>query len=461
MKDEEEERGASGESDEEIDFEYVRAAVGFVLRAPGRRPFLTAFLFVAIAALGLGAARAIPPTYRAELQLLARPSGGAESGKVDPIKYAVDVLRSRDTLARIVDETDLIARLDRARPPILKWGDRLLARFAGRRSDADRRNAIIGTLGSKLSVTLEDARVALRVDSADPQASYALVEHAREEFVRAVYEAQVKLALDRLDVVEEASKRAYANLQYALHAYAEEARAETRSVAPTGASGRPAPQSVLADEVAKKEQEVQESETQWRRTLSLRNDQLLEALGKYTANHPAVGQLQREVDVLGQPPAELVQWRHELAELRSRLEHEVRPPHPASTAAVAPSLEDGAMLLARSRLEAAMRSHEVADEATDRENVLVDVTRRQARDRFSVAMPAEVPTRPTKPIAQLVAGGSVVAAALLSLLLASALDLSRGKILESWQVRRRLKIDSLGELEDVRRDNDTAKAPAP
>jgi hypothetical protein len=55
--------------------------------------------------------------------------------------------------------------------------------------------------------------------------------------------------------------------------------------------------------------------------------------------------------------------------------------------------------------------------------------------------------------------GSVVAAALLSLLLASALDLPRGKILESWQVRRRLKIDSLGELE-VRRDNDTAKAPA-
>jgi hypothetical protein len=106
-----------------------------------------------------------------------------------------------------------------------------------------------------------------------------------------------------------------------------------------------------------------------------------------------------------------------------------------------------------------MHSHEVADEATDRENVLVDVTRRQARDRFSLAMPAEVPTRPTKPIAQLVAVGSVVAAALLSLLLASALDLPRRKILESWQVRRRLKIDSLGELE-VRRDNDTAKAPA-
>ncbi|HEV3190961.1 MAG TPA: hypothetical protein VGY54_10715 [Polyangiaceae bacterium] len=48
MKDDEEERGASSESDEEIDFDYVRAVVGFVLRAPRRRPFLTAVVFVAV-----------------------------------------------------------------------------------------------------------------------------------------------------------------------------------------------------------------------------------------------------------------------------------------------------------------------------------------------------------------------------------------------------------------------------
>jgi hypothetical protein len=61
--------------------------------------------------------------------------------------------------------------------------------------------------------------------------------------------------------------------------------------------------------------------------------------------------------------------------------------------------------------------------------------------------PAEVANKPKKPIAQALAGLSLPIAAFLALLIGTALDLFKGRLVETWQVRRRLKTEVLGELE--------------
>jgi hypothetical protein len=85
--------------------------------------------------------------------------------------------------------------------------------------------------------------------------------------------------------------------------------------------------------------------------------------------------------------------------------------------------------------------------SVDRAKVELDVTRAAYKYRYTVVTPAEVPRHPKKATANIVAVASVLGGALLALLIAAAADMAGGIVLEPWQVRRRLKIDVLGELD--------------
>ena len=82
----------------------------------------------------------------------------------------------------------------------------------------------------------------------------------------------------------------------------------------------------------------------------------------------------------------------------------------------------------------------------------LDFTRAAYKYRYSVFTPAEVPKKPKKPTALLVGAGSVLAAALLAILLAAASDMATGLVVESWQVRRQLKIEILASSTGPRDD---------
>jgi hypothetical protein len=108
---------------------------------------------------------------------------------------------------------------------------------------------------------------------------------------------------------------------------------------------------------------------------------------------------------------------------------------------------DGRTLLARTKLDEAIRSYEDVEGRIATANIELEIAQSTFKYRYSVAVPAEVPRGPKKPIAQLVGVGSVAAAAVLAILLAVVADLLQGRLLEAWQVRRRLKLDVLGELD--------------
>jgi hypothetical protein len=109
--------------------------------------------------------------------------------------------------------------------------------------------------------------------------------------------------------------------------------------------------------------------------------------------------------------------------------------------------QDGTVQLAGSKLAAAIRGYQDAMNRIDAAKVELEITRTLYKHRYIVVTPAEVPSKPKKPTAQLVGVGSVLGAALLAIALSAAADLAGGLILESWQVRRRLKIEVLGELD--------------
>jgi capsular polysaccharide biosynthesis protein len=83
----------------------------------------------------------------------------------------------------------------------------------------------------------------------------------------------------------------------------------------------------------------------------------------------------------------------------------------------------------------------------DSQTLELDFQRTAVRYRYSVQTAAEVPRSPKKPIALLVGIGSVLGAILVALLSAATADWLTGRVLETWQVRRRLKLEVLGEFD--------------
>jgi hypothetical protein len=113
-----------------------------------------------------------------------------------------------------------------------------------------------------------------------------------------------------------------------------------------------------------------------------------------------------------------------------------------------PSLDrDGPLQLAQSRLASAIHAYEDAMGRIDAARVELDITRASYKYKYTVVTPAELPKSPKKATARVVGFASIIGAAVLALLLSAGLDLLKGSILESWQVRRRLKLEVLGELD--------------
>jgi hypothetical protein len=126
-------------------------------------------------------------------------------------------------------------------------------------------------------------------------------------------------------------------------------------------------------------------------------------------------------------------------------------PAPAPAAAArnngAPEPEDAAVGVVHEKLGNAIKRYQDVEGRIEAAKIELDITRTAFKYRYTVITPAEVANKPKKPIAQALAGLSLPIAAFLALLIGTALDLFKGRLVETWQVRRRLKTEVLGELE--------------
>ncbi|MGH7271094.1 MAG: hypothetical protein ACREJ3_11750, partial [Polyangiaceae bacterium] len=226
-------------------------------------------------------------------------------------------------------------------------------------------------------------------------------------------------------------------------------------------------------ELEEKRLQIRAMEGDRQRELDAAREQLAQAQLTLTPMHPTVIALQQKVDALSQPSTALEQMKSEERAIMLQIVPAApsASAHPAGVGFAARSVpladvgagadapkpaapqpapsfaEDGPMQLARSKLEATIRSYEDVMSRIDAANIELDITRTAFKYRYTVVTPAEVPKKPKKRTALIIGAGSVIGAALLALLLAAGADVGTGLILESWQVRRRLKLDVLGELD--------------
>jgi uncharacterized protein involved in exopolysaccharide biosynthesis len=494
---------ASDEGEEEgFDFGLQKERVGFVLHAARRRPKLAILTFVVVAALGLTVSATMPRVYNSQVKLLAQAdlvvpaltNRAVPREAENPTRNVADQIMRRDNIVGLVKEANLVERYYATRPLPLRLKDKLLA---GKMSLDDKQRVLVGTLEKKLSVTVQDNNVTLGVDWSDPQLAYDLVTLVQKNFLEARYDDEVAMVSDAITFLQEREKARAHDLDVALDEYQqkrneyEQKRNEslasssgpTRGGSPVVPSpgalrGRamPSPAAVSADpdlttglEDARRQIRALEDERQ--RELDTLRSQLAQAQLTLTPQHPTVIALQRKIDTLSAPDPQIAQLkageRALLAQMapRTPVAPSLTPPRagtasdPSSSSdpVAAPSSlpiplpagewgDDALSQLVRSKLEGAIRGYQDAVERLDVANTELEIVRNAFKYRYSVITPAEVPRDPKKSTTTLVGVGSVLGGLLLGLLLAAGADAWSGRVLEEWQVPRRLKLEILGEF---------------
>jgi uncharacterized protein involved in exopolysaccharide biosynthesis len=500
---------ANDEGEEEsFDFELLRERARFVLHSARRRPLLAAITFVVVAGLGLTIAATMPRTYNAQVKLLAQadlvvPALSNPNRAVpreDPTKNVADQILRRDNVIALVKAADLVERYYATRSVALKFKDKILG---GSLSPEEKLRVMVGTLEKKLTVTVVENNVIIDVDWSDPQMAYDLVTLVQKNFLEARYDDEVAMISDAIAVLQERAKTSAQELDTALADYqqrhdeyqkqleasasstsaasrasllgAAAPRARSRAVAPSGAAAAPVDAAASADLATALEdtrRQIRAMEDERQRELDTLRGQLAQAQLTLTPQHPTVIALQQKIDTLSGPDEQLAQLKAGERALMARIAPvpaPVAPPAPpiaragaassdepvpdaGSTVALVPALpptrweDDARTQIVHSKLEGAIRGYQDAVGRIDGANTELEILRTAFKYRYTVVTPAEVPREPKKPTAKIVGVGAVIAGLLLALLFAAGADAWSGRILEEWQVRRRLKLEILGEF---------------
>ncbi len=491
------ERDPSADDESEgVDFERVKETVGFVLRATRRRPVLVGLVFTLAAAMGVFYAVTMPRTYHSQVKLLAQanlvvpalsnPGRAVPRDADSPTRNVADQILRRDNLVALARETNLVDRSFAARSPVSRLKDAIMGEDA---TDEQKLNGIAETLEKKFSITVQNNNVIIGVDWDDPQVAYELVTLVQKNFLSARYDDEVAMVSDAIAVLQEHEKIEAAGVDAALDEYKKLTDKPAGSaVAPsvphgpaTPRAARPAASSPTAGQTAPtidpdlaaalddKRQQIRSLETARQRELETLRAQLAQAQLTLTPRHPTVIGLQRKVDTLSAPDPQLLQLKAEERALMARIAPPLTPagatgtvpsplaPFPAAAGTpLIPALpaphqltpqEDPQTQLARSKLEGAIRRDQEAVARIEAANMELEVARTAFKYRYTVVTPAEVARAPKRPVAPLVGIASVLGSALLALLLATWADQRSGRILEEWQVERRLKLEILGEFD--------------
>jgi uncharacterized protein involved in exopolysaccharide biosynthesis len=479
---------------EGLDFEALKEMAGFVFRAPRRRPILATTVFVAVAGLGLVVAATIPRTYNVEVKLQLLPALGDPSRPREadqPMRNVTNVVMRHENLVSLVQEANLVERFYSTRPQLLRMRDNLLELVSGPRSEAEKVQGMVGTLETKLHVfPIDDSTVMISVDWNNPQTAYDLATLVQKHFFEARYDSEVNMVRDAIAVLEDHATTEHEQVESALDEY-QKAHAEhagtsaaaapsavtyapTRNAAPApsaSVASAPAPDPSLTAELEDKRREIRALEEERQRELGNLKQQLSQAQLTLTSMHPTVIALQQKIDALSQPSPKVEQLKSEERTLLAKIAAAMAAPAPkeatggmgspavpaaprsgpvrpaAPLGGALSAREDPALAPAREKLESAIHRYQDEMSHIDSKKLELDMAKKSFDYRYSVINPAEVPHGPKKPIGTIVGLGSLVGALVAAILGCGAVDWIRGRVLEAWQVRRRCKLEVLGEIE--------------
>lgn len=464
---------------------------GLILRAPLRRRRLAGIVFVIAAITTTVAALFVPRVYAVDTKILTQrnlvmPSLGNPRRAVPmdsdaPTRAAADVIMGRDNLVAIIQEADLVARWDADRAPVLRLKDRALAALRAPPTDDDKVRALVAILEKKLYVQADDATIRIGVEWPDPRTAYAIVSLAQRNFLAGRSAVEVAVIGDTIAILNveagrqrEAVDTAFASV-VALRREAPPKASSASSIsspAPvarrTTVTSTPAPPSdpQIASQLEEKRRAIRAIDDPRQQRIAELGALRSRLLMTYTEAHPEVRRADAELKVLSVEPPALQTLRQEEQALVAQLAAMAAPERPhtvvryvpraaASSSASIPAppelpvCEDEPELAsAKERLLVATRRYEDLMDRIDSARIELQTAQAAFKYRYVVVDPPEVPEKATRPNGAILVLGGLVLSAALAIFAAAAKDLTSGRFVEAWQVRRKLSLPVLAEVEE-------------
>lgn len=466
---------------------------GFVLRAPLRRRRLAGIVF-GLAALGcLVTALVVPRSYAVDTKILAQrnlvmPSLGNPRRAVPmdsdaPTRAAADVILGRENLVALIDEAHLIERWESERAPLLRLKDEVVTTFGPPVTEEDKVRALVSVLEKKLYVQADDSTIRIGVEWPNPETAYQLVSLAQRNFFAGRSAIEVAVIGDTIAILNveagrqrEAVDTAFANVLQISRGTERPAPppARTTTVTRSAAPAPPAPTAPVQDtriatRLDEKRQAIRALDEPRQQHIAELEARRARLLTTYTDAHPEVRQLDSELAVARVESPALATLRKEEQELVAELGAMAAPERPRAapravvrSSAAASSERSSAsaepaggedppeLVAAKERLLVATRRYEDLMDRIDSARIELQTAQAAFKYRYVVVDPPEIPQKATRPAPLLLLLGGLVLSTVLALFVTAAKDLAGGRFVEAWQVRRKLSLPVLAEIDAVR-----------
>ena len=487
-----------------VDLARLRELAGFPLRSLRRRRGIAAALGGGVAVLALLAAAFLPRTYEVETRILAQrnyvmpalgnPRRAVPNESDAPTRLAAEAVMSRENLEQVIRDAHLLEQWAIIRSPLGRLKERVFRLF-GRKpaSTADKVDMLVEVLEKKLWVSTgeaADGTVAITVNWPEPRTALQIVEAAQRNFLEQRHASEVARIEESITILERHVDTAQAGITQALDALGPDAARSPRTQALLSAAAgvrrtraaadarttpneRPSvvssPVDLMSGErgdlqraLLQKQTLIDDMESARTRRVAELQTQLADLRNRYGSAHPEVIATQQSIETLGTDSPQLALLRTETASLRERLLALGPPPAARPTIrgaipdrealdaalAAAPDASEGnpRLAYAESRLKIAIADYEDLLDRLEGARIELETARAAFKYRYSVVSPAQLPRKPVKPNAMLLAVGGLVLGAGLAVFAAVALDLAGGRALEPWQVERELGVPVLGRM---------------
>lgn len=467
-----------------FDWKLLAELAGFVRNAVRRHPFVVVGVFLAMAALAVGAVKGLPRAYYVEAKILTErnlliaslvnPSRTVPRDDDAPTRTAYAQILRHDNLVSLVKQTRLVERWEATRSPLQRLKDAVTSPL-GALTEEERVEALVAVLERSMTVRSDrgSGTVTIGVSWPDPRQAMELAETAQQNFLEARHGAEVSAITEAIGILrtqvreeEEGIKTSIAGLEDAVRV-AEARRKKEEKEDPTRATRR-AQQLLRTDhELAQlrfmldaKRRAIADMEAYRNRRLTELRGQLSEQRSVYSSMHPILSDTEQRIAALEADSPQLAALRKEEVALaeefvrRGGSEVETLLPSALSylyDTPLAGSLlgtpDDPEVAVATDRLRMTVARHQDMIRRLSAARMELEIARASFKHRYSVLNPPAFPKKPVKPNTKRIVGAGVLAGLVLAVFAAVALDVWRRRIQERWQVERLLKLRVLAELE--------------
>lgn len=468
-----------------IDYELIGEVLGFIGRSVRRHRIQILVCFAVLGVVALGISKILPRTYHVETRILTdrnliiaslvNPARSVPRDADQPTRAASEAVMRKDNLVALVKRTSLVERSDALRSSFQRSKDALMKKLGRKPPDDDAKlDAMVGTLEQKLSVSVEGSGiVTIAVDWTDPQLAFDLVEAAQQSFIEARRREEVSSVQDALNILESHEKQASEAVSQAI---GELDKVTTKLMADRKKgqqSAQPRPMPLIPQQdhrvaqlkfmLEAKQRSIRDMEDFRLKRLTEMQTQLTEQRSIYSPEHPIILELKERIEALKQDSPQLLALKREEQELEDEYNRaKGKGPDPDKIAAVTGSAssasdeleraaysatQDPATAVASDNLRMVMAYHAELQRRLEAARMELDIAQASFKHRYTVIDPAEFPDKPIKPKPTMIIVGGFVGGLFLGFFLSLARDILGGRVLESWQVKRALRLPVLAELQ--------------